>query len=236
MTGTKRERGTNRLLDQLPRLYRERFLAGCEVVDLTRGKILAVPGNILRHVFFPTESFISLTTRMGRTASLEVALVGNEGVLGTPLALGVGAEQLLAVVAGGGWAWRMSAGRFRRELAGSLSLRRTVQHYVAVRMEQLAQVVACTRFHVVEQRLARWLLMIADRTHSETFHMTHELLARALGVRRVGVTKAATALQERKLIRYSRGDIAILDRHGLEAASCGCYRADRKTYGRVMEE
>ena len=139
-----------------------------------------------------------------------------------------------AVVQGAGPAWRMNAARFRRALRTHKELRNGMHRYAFVRLSQLGQIAGCMRFHVVEERLARWLLMTSDRAHSATFHMTHELLAYALGVRRVGVTRAATALQNGRLIEYSRGDIAILDRKGLERVSCGCYDADLATYARVL--
>lgn len=232
MPSIQRAAPVNRLLEALPERERGRFMAGCETVELAFADVLCTPAERLSHVYFPISSFISLV--MPVDASLEVGLIGNEGMFGIPLALGVDVSPVRAVVQGAGLALRMDATRFRRNLRSIHALHREIDRYVSVHLTQLAQAAACTRFHVVEARLARWLLMIQDRAHADAFHVTQEFLALMLGVRRVGVTRAAGALQKRSLIRYSRGDITVLDRRGLKAASCACYKADRESYDRVF--
>jgi len=154
--------------------------------------------------------------------------------LGAPLLLGVDRSPLRALVQGAGSALRMPVASFARELERSPPLLHSLKRYLQVRMSQLAQMAACSRFHVVEERLARWLLMTQDRAHADEFRVTHEFLAYMLGVRRVGVTKAATSLQARRLISYRRGDVRILDRTGMERASCVCYQTDKNTYDRLL--
>ena len=225
---------TNRLLSSLPAKSRAQLLERCDSVELGFLDILAEPGDKIRHVYFPTESFISLVAPMGGKANLEVALAGHEGMWGVPVALGVPIASMHSLVQGAGPAWRIGAADFRRELEHTPALRETVDRYVYVLMSQLAQTAGCNRFHVVEQRLARWLLMTSDRAKSASFHITHEFLAYMLGVRRVGITKAASALQARNLIAYARGDVEIIDRKGLERAACPCYRADIDIYERAI--
>jgi len=225
---------TNRLIAALPPSDRKRFLAGCEPVELRYADVLAEPGEIMRHVYFPTQSIISLVAKIDGPARLEVGLVGNEGMLGVTFILGIEVSPLHALVQGSGSALRMDAAGFVREFEKTPELKRLLNRYLYVATVQLAQTAACTHYHVVEARLARWLLMTQDRAHSNQFHITHEFLAYMLGVRRVGVTRAATSLHNRKLINYSRGDITILDRNGLKAASCGCYAADNGNYERML--
>ena len=234
MPSTQRSPPVNRLLESLPSNDFRRLLADCETVELAFADVLYTPRERLRHVYFPISSFISLIMPVDDSSSLEVGLIGNEGMFGIPIVLGVDVSPVRAVVQGAGSALRIGAAPFCRELGRSQALQREINRYVFVQLSQLAQTAACTRFHVVEARLARWLLMTQDRAHTNTFHITQEFLAFMLGVRRVGVTKAASSLQERSLIHYSRGNITVLDRRGLKAASCGCYNADRETYDRIL--
>lgn len=224
----------NRLLARLPRRDRQHLLRLCEQVDLTFGEILSEPEARIRHVYFPVDGCISLLVPVDGRASLEVELVGSEGMLGIPLVLGLDVSSLCALTQGSGTALRISASAFRRELALSRALKRQLDRYVFVFLTQLAQSATCLRFHQLEPRLARWLLMTHDRAHSDDFYLTHEFLGQMLGVRRVGITNAAGSLQQRKLVSYSRGNITVLDRKGLEAASCQCYQISRDAYERVF--
>jgi len=224
----------NHLIELLPRQSRLRLLALCEPVQLVLSEVLCEPGAPTRHVYLPTEGFISLVTLIEGSPGLEVGMVGSEGLLGAQLALGVVRAPLHALVQGPGSAWRIRTGDFRRELARSPALQRVLNRYVYVLMTQLARSAACLRFHRIGPRLARWLLMSQDRAHSASFHVTHEFLAYMLGVRRVGITEAAGALQSGGLIEYHRGDLTVLDRSALEGAACGCYAADRQSYAELI--
>ena len=234
MQHTYSARAVNCLLASLPDKDLTRFLTACETVDLALGAVLAEPNEPMRQVYFPTGCFISLVSKIDGHDSLEVGLVGDEGMLGVTLVLGVDASPLHALVQGAGKALCMDTASFVHELEASPDLRRVLKRYLYITMQQLAQSATCTHFHRVEARLARWLLTAQDRAHSSSFHVTHECLAYLLGVRRVGITRAATALHNRKLIDYRRGDVTILDRAGLKAASCECYAADKASYARVL--
>jgi CRP-like cAMP-binding protein len=224
MSVAKRVPVANNLLAALPRKDRQRLLASLVPVALTFGEILYEPGKAIRYVYFPNDSVVSLLTLVEGHRALEVGLVGCEGMVGIPLALGINVSPVRALVQGTGTAMRMSATRFRKEFHNSVPLQRALYRFTHVLMAQVTQTAACNRFHFIEARLARWLLMTRDRVLSNQFRLTQEFLSHMLGVRRVGVTKAAGALQQRKLINYSRGNISILDRKGLEAAACRCYQ------------
>jgi CRP-like cAMP-binding protein len=213
----------NSLLADLPRKAYRCLLARLEPVTLTFGTVLYEPGEKIRHIYFPGASLVSLLTLADGHLPLEVGLIGREGMVGIPLVLGHDVSSARALVQGTGSAMRMASARFRSEFRLSLPLQEGLYRYIHGLMAQISQTAACNRFHVVEKRLARWLLMTHDRVKSDRFRMTHDFLGHMLGVRRVGVTKAAQTLQRRKLIRYTRGDITVLDRPGLEAAACACY-------------
>jgi CRP-like cAMP-binding protein len=215
---------TNELLAGLPNKEYQNLLAGLEPIYLNLGEVLYEPGDLVRHIYFPFDCLVSLLAVAEDNVALEVGLVGREGMVGIPVALGVGISPVRAMVQRSGTALHISAVGFRRKFRQCLSLQRDLYRYANSLMMQVTQIAVCSRFHMLEARLARALLMTRDREQSREFHLTHEFLAHTLGVRRVGITNAASALQEQGLISYSRGDIKILDGPGLEAVSCQCYK------------
>lgn len=224
----------NHLIARLPRKDRLGLLAVCEPVHLVLAEVLYEPGTPTRHVYFPTGGFISLVAELDGHPCLEVGMVGREGMLGAQLALGVVIAPLHALVQGAGAAWRIGSRDFRGELIRSAALRMSMDRYIHVLMMQLAASAACLRFHLIGPRLARWLLMTQDRAHADHFRVTQEFLAYMLGVRRVGITSAAMALQRSGLIEYHRGEVTVLDRKGLQAAACSCYAADLRAYAQAI--
>jgi CRP-like cAMP-binding protein len=224
----------NRVLGALPDSEYARLASGLEPVKLTYGEILYEPGEPMHEVYFPTDCLVSLLTLVEGHRALEVGLVGREGMIGARLALGAANSSVRALVQGTGTAMRMSSARFLKEFHRSPALQRALFQFTDTLMIQISQTAACNRFHLVEARLARWLLMTAERMASNEFHLTHDFLADMLGVRREGVSVAASALQHRKLISYRRGNITIRDIPGLEAACCSCYRYVRSMDPQVM--
>jgi hypothetical protein len=224
----------NRLLAALPVRDRRRLISSSEKVELVVGDILCSPDENLRFAHFPVEGIVSSVIPVEGHSSLQVELVGSEGMIGLPLALGVDVGTLHGNVQRAGVSLRLTAIAFRRELASSRALRETLGRYTYVLQAQLAETAACNSFHLLESRLARWLLMTLDRAHSNEFYLTHEILAKMLGVRRVGITNAAGLLQRRRLVHYTRGHITILNRDGLQKVSCRCYQSAKDTYERVF--
>ena len=224
----------NHLIELLPRRDRSRLLGLCKPVELVLGTMLYQPGTPTRHVYFPVDGFISLLAQLDGEPVLEVGMIGREGMVGVQLALGLATAPLHALVQGGGSALRIGSGAFRRELAVSPALQRLLHRYLHVLMSQLTASATCLRFHLLAPRLARWLLMSQDRAHRDNFAVTQKFLAYMLGVRRVGVTNAAGALQRAGLIEYRHGELRVHDRAGLEAAACCCYATDRQVYRELL--
>ncbi|MEO8937992.1 MAG: Crp/Fnr family transcriptional regulator [Burkholderiaceae bacterium] len=220
----------NHLIQMMPAQARARILSKCESVELTLSQVLYEAGTPTRYIYFPVRGFISLVVIVDDRSALEVGMVGSEGMLGVHVALGLNASPLRSLVQGPGVAWRMSASKFRTELSNHPQLQRGIHRYAAVLMSQMATSAACARYHLIKPRLARWLLMSQDRAHTDGFHVTQQFLSYMLGVRRVGVTVAAVALQNDGLIHYRRGDVEVIDRKGLEAAACSCYASDGAAY------
>jgi CRP-like cAMP-binding protein len=214
----------NSLLASLSRGEYLRLLPQMERVELVEGQILCESGMPLQHVYFPLDSLLSLLTLVDGVEVFAVALVGREGMTGLGLALGSQISPFRVLVLGTGSAMRMKSKVFVAEFRESTALRRVVLAYVQALTMQISQAAACNRFHGIEARLARWLLMTRDRLACDHFHLTHEMLGQLLGVRRVGVTNAAHDLKLRGLIDYSRGAIDITDGNRLQSVSCSCYR------------
>jgi CRP-like cAMP-binding protein len=217
------EHNSNLLLAALPPEELAHMLARLDPVRVEVGDVLCEPADPIRYIYFPHDCLVSLLGVAEGRMTLEVGLVGREGMLGATVALGHETTQLRAVVQRAGSASRMDSAHFREEFSRNPSLQRVLYRYTDTLLAQAIQIAVCSRYHVLEARLARSLLVTRDRLQSDKFHLTHEFLAHALGVRRVGVTKAASALQQQGLIIYSRGNIEILDPDGLAEAACTCY-------------
>lgn len=234
MCSKKKQKVTNKLLDGLPESARKIILAQCEIVNLSFGDILHERGQRSRYVFYPLTGFIALVSSGMKHPPLELCIIGNEGMLGIANVLGVNAAPERAVVQGSGTALRLPLELFHAQLVQFPLLLKRLNDYLYILLLQCSQSLICMCFHQIEPRLARWLLMTDDRTHAKHLYLTHLFLADMLGVRRSGITLAAGSLQKKQLISYSRGNIRILDRKGLERVACVCYQRSKTDYVGIL--
>lgn len=226
----------NHLLAALPESEYGRLAADLELVPMPLGEVLGEPGRAMQYVYFPTTSIVSLLYILKDGASAEIAVVGNEGIVGISLFMGGGSTSSRAAVRGGGHAYRMKASLLLQEFERGGPVQRLLLRYTQALITQMTQTGVCNRHHSVEQQLCRTLLLTLDRLNGSSLTLTHELIAGVLGVRREGITEAAGNLQRAGLIRYSRGHIEVLDRPGLQSASCECYRVVKLEYDRLLSD
>ena len=233
-TGGSHTPHQNHLLDALPSDDFARLLSHLELIPMKLGDVLYEPGVKLRYVYFPTTSIVSLLYVMEDGASAEIAIVGNEGILGISLFMGGDTTPSRAVVQSAGHGYRLKAELLKSEFERFGSTMHLLLRYTQALITQMAQTAVCNRHHSVDQQLCRWLLLSLDRLASNELTMTQELIANMLGVRREGVTEAAGKLQGAGLIQYTRGRIKVLDRGGLEARSCECYQVVKTEFDRLL--
>jgi len=224
----------NHLLAALPREDFERFMNHLELVELPLGKVLYESGELLKYVYFPTTSIVSLLYVMEDGSSAEIAVVGNEGILGISLFMGGETTPSRAIVQSAGHGYKLKANLLKQEFNRFGPMLRLLLRYTQALITQMSQTAVCNRHHSVEQQLCRWLLLSLDRLSSDKLVMTQELIANMLGVRREGVTEAAGKLQRAGLIDYSRGQIRVINRPGLEARSCECYQVVKSEFDRLL--
>ncbi len=224
----------NHLLDALLKVDYDRLFPNLELIELQLGEVVCESGSKLKHVYFPTTSIVSLLYVMEDGASAEIAVVGNEGILGIPVFMGGETTPSRAVVQSAGHSYRLRAQLLKNEFNRAGPLQRLLLRYTQALITQMAQTAVCNRHHSVEQQLCRWLLLSIDRLPGHELIMTQELIANMLGVRREGVTEAAGKLQALGLINYRRGHISVLDRTGLEKRSCECYQVVKTEYDRLL--
>lgn len=220
----------NRLLAAVPKTEYKLLSAKLERVDLVYNETIYQPGDTIKQVYFPESGIISLLSAVDANSTVEVGLVGHEGMAGLPVFLGVSTSANRAVVQGSGHAQRISAADFRESCKNGGKLPQFIQRYIHSLLTQISQSAVCNRYHHIEARLARWLLMTHDRMHLDEFQITQEFLSNMLGVRREAVNKAAGDLQRHDLISYTRGHLTVNNRKGLEKAACPCYKIIRKEY------
>jgi CRP-like cAMP-binding protein len=226
-------RRTNHLLAKLPSRDRRRLVSAMETVDMPFGKSLYHSGDRIDYVYFPNDCLVSLVATADDRQLAEVGLVGSEGEVGGSTALSTGISPFQAIVQGAGTALRIKASLLRGKFREMNSLQRALLNFSYLLTAQVAQTAACNRFHPVSARLARWLLMTRDRRLTNEFRLTQQFLAHMLGVQRGGISRAASELKRRQIIRYSRGRITILNEKALAAASCRCYQQVKKLYERA---
>jgi CRP-like cAMP-binding protein len=224
----------NQILDALSPAARERLLPHLQVVALPLGMVLYESGDTLRHIYFPTDSIVSLLYVMEDGASAEIAVVGNDGAIGVALFMGGETTTNRAIVQSAGSAYRLTGSRLKQEFERHGEMLHILLRYTQALITQMAQTAVCNRHHSVDQQLCRWLLLSLDRLSSNQLVMTQELIANMLGVRREGVTEAAGKLQKLGVIEYSRGRITVLDRPQLEQLSCECYAVVKKETDRLV--
>ena len=224
----------NHLLDSLPQEQWQRWEPLLEKVELTLGRVLYESGSKLGHVYFPTTAIVSLLYVMENGASAEIAVVGNEGIVGVSLFMGGETTPSRAVVQSAGSGYRLGAEHMKAEFNLAGPVLHLLLRYTQALLTQMAQTAVCNRHHSLDQQLCRWLLLSLDRLQGDELVMTQELIANMLGVRREGVTESALKLQRAGLISYSRGHITVLDRAGLERRSCECYAVVKKEYDRLL--
>ena len=224
----------NHILDALPPAERERLFPHLKLVALPLGKALYESGDRLQHIYFPTDSIVSLLYVLENGASAEIAVVGNEGAIGVSLFMGGETTTNRAIVQSSGFAYRLTGARLKREFERHGEVLHTLLRYTQALITQMSQTAVCNRHHSVDQQLCRWLLLSLDRLSSPTLNMTQELIANMLGVRREGVTEAAGKLQKLGVIIYSRGQIEVLDRGALERLCCECYGVVKKETDRLL--
>lgn len=234
MSTAPRNPAKNRLLAALPREEYERLLPKLETVPLTLKQVIYEPGKPIQHVYFLNTGVISLLTILADSTAAEVGVVGNEGMIGISVLLGIDTTPGKALVQIQGEAMRMRTADFKAEVLAGSSLHTLLQRYTYVMINQISQTVACNRYHSVEERCCRWLLMSHDRANSDSFPATQEFLSEMLSVRRASVTVVAGMLQKAGLIRYSRGKMTILDRPGLEEVTCECYGSVKAEFDRLL--
>jgi CRP-like cAMP-binding protein len=225
----------NLLLDSLPDEDFRRMQPHLEPVPLPLGSAIYESGDRLAHVYFPTEGIVSLLYVMENGASAEIAVTGNDGLIGISLFMGGGSTPSRAIVQSAGHAYRLGADILKREFDRGGPLQHRLLRYTQALITQMAQTAVCNRHHTVEQQLCHWLLLSLDRLASNELHMTQELIANMLGVRREGVTEAAGRLQEAGVIRYQRGQIFVLDRPQLEQRVCECYAVVKRECDRLLK-